>query len=339
MAIFLLMFGFMWVSQLAQVISTGNTSAGDYLATPTSWWMVKFLDLGITIPMGFLALLLLLSKPKKAYPLVLLFYGFFITLGTAVNASAIIEVINKDPAVTTGSGSAGIIVFPVLGLLAYGGLFYLIKDKLHSQSQSHKNESLDRKEECDKAKKPGSDNVVVIYKSKYGATKRYAEWIAEELKTKALDISEFDTASLKRYSTVIYGSSVHIGKIKGIDFLKNNWGVLSTKKVVMFVSTGASLVTLEQYQVIETSLPANLRKNIICFPLPGAYDYNKLDCNDKWLMNLGPMSKLRFNSWFRIDKKSQEQLILLHEETDWTNKEAISPIIQCISNKCVGMET
>jgi hypothetical protein len=31
---------------------------------------------------------MLFSKPKKAYPLVLLFFGFFITLGTAVNASA-----------------------------------------------------------------------------------------------------------------------------------------------------------------------------------------------------------------------------------------------------------
>jgi len=136
MAIFLLMFAFMWSSQLAQVITTGNTSAGDYLAAPTGWWMVKFIDLGVTIPLGFLALLLMLSKPKKAYPLVLLFFGFFITLGTAVNASAVIEVVNKDPAVTTGSGAGGLVVFPVLGVLAYAGLLYLIKDKLPRRNLS-----------------------------------------------------------------------------------------------------------------------------------------------------------------------------------------------------------
>jgi len=137
MAVFLLMFAYMWSSQLLQVITSGNTTAGDYLSAPTGWWMVKFMDLGVTIPLGFIALLLLLSKPQRAYPLVLLFFGFFITLGTAVNASAIIEVINKDPTVTTGTGAAGLVIFPVLALLAYGGLFYLVKDKLEVRNQLH----------------------------------------------------------------------------------------------------------------------------------------------------------------------------------------------------------
>ena len=129
MAAFLLMFMVMWSSQLFEVMATGNTSAGDYLTAPTAWWVTKFFDLGITIPVGFLALLLLLSKPRRVYPIVLLFFGFFITLGTAVNASAIVEVANSDPTIT-GLGAAGLIIFPVLGALAYSGLFYLIKDKL-----------------------------------------------------------------------------------------------------------------------------------------------------------------------------------------------------------------
>jgi hypothetical protein len=129
MAVFLLFFAVMWSSQLYEVITIGNTSGGEYLATPTSWWVVRFFDLGITIPVGVIALLLLLSKPKKAYPIILLFFGFFITLGTSVNASAIILVMNNDPSVS-GSGAGGLVIFPVLGILAYAGLFYLIKDKL-----------------------------------------------------------------------------------------------------------------------------------------------------------------------------------------------------------------
>lgn len=129
MALFLVLFAGMWGSQLLQVISTGNTSTGDYVAAPTAWWLTRFLDLGFTIPIGFLALLLFLSKPKKAYSLILLFFGFFITLATSVNAIAVVEVVNKDPAVS-GSGAGELVIFPVLGILAYAGFFYLIKDKL-----------------------------------------------------------------------------------------------------------------------------------------------------------------------------------------------------------------
>jgi hypothetical protein len=129
MAVFLLMFAVMWSSEIYQVVTTGNTTNGQYLEAPTSFWVVRFFDLGITIPLGFIALLLLLSKPNRAYPLILLFFGFFITLGTAVNASAVLLVINNDPSIA-GSGAGGLVIFPVLGILAYAGLIYLVKQKL-----------------------------------------------------------------------------------------------------------------------------------------------------------------------------------------------------------------
>jgi hypothetical protein len=129
MMIFLLVFAGMWVSQIMQVISTGNLADGSYAASPTAFWSVKYLDLGLTIPVGIIAMLLLLSKPRSAYPLVLTFFGFFVTLGTAVNAMAIVEVLNKDPALA--SSAAGLVVFPVLGVLAWGGFLYLVRDKFH----------------------------------------------------------------------------------------------------------------------------------------------------------------------------------------------------------------
>lgn len=84
MALLLLLFAAMWLSELAQVIRTGDTASGSYRETPVVRWKVRYLDLGITIPPGFLSLALLLTKPKKAYPLILLFFGFFITMGTSV---------------------------------------------------------------------------------------------------------------------------------------------------------------------------------------------------------------------------------------------------------------
>jgi hypothetical protein len=129
MSLFLSLFALMWASELAQVITTGNTTTGSYSAAPTSWWVVRYLDLCITIPVGFMALFLLLTKPKKAYSLILLFFGFFITTGAAVNAMALVMILNNDPSIG-GANAGGLVIFPVLGVLTFAGLYYLVKDKI-----------------------------------------------------------------------------------------------------------------------------------------------------------------------------------------------------------------
>jgi hypothetical protein len=68
------------------------------------------------------------------------------------------------------------------------------------------------------------------------------------------------------------------------------------------------------------------------FPLPGAYNYNKLDIADKFLMNLGPRSALRFKAWFKGDKKAKEQLKSFCQTQDWTSIEAIEPILNYLKS-------
>ncbi len=126
MALFIMIFALMWLSELVEVMSTGDTASGSYTETPTIWWTVRYLDLGVTIPLGFIALFLLLTKPKRAYSLVLLFFGFFITLGTAVLSMGIVMVVNDDPTAQVGA----LPVFGMLAALSWIGLLYLVKDKL-----------------------------------------------------------------------------------------------------------------------------------------------------------------------------------------------------------------
>ncbi|MBA7687556.1 hypothetical protein ES703_96020 [subsurface metagenome] len=129
MSVFFLLFAMMWSSEVFEVIATGNTSSGSYASASTIFWTVRYLDLGITIPLGYMVLYLLITRPKQAYPIILLFFGFFITMGTAVNAMAIVSVLSGDPEVA-GAAAAGLVIFPILGILAYAGLWYLIKNKI-----------------------------------------------------------------------------------------------------------------------------------------------------------------------------------------------------------------
>ncbi|HUI85722.1 MAG TPA: hypothetical protein VLY21_01035 [Nitrososphaerales archaeon] len=127
--LFFLVFAGMWISQIMQVVDAGDLAGKAYSSAPVGFWTIRYLDLGFSIPLGLLALFLLLTKPRKAYSLVLLFFGFGLTTGTAVNTVAIVEVVNHDPTVS-GAAASGLVIFPILGILIYAGFFYLIRDKL-----------------------------------------------------------------------------------------------------------------------------------------------------------------------------------------------------------------
>ncbi len=74
--------------------------------------------------------------------------------------------------------------------------------------------------------------AVVIYKSKYGSTKQYAQWIAE-----ALDADLFDVAKVRdlgQYQTIVYGGGLYASGIIGSDFLVKNYELLKEKRIVVF---------------------------------------------------------------------------------------------------------
>ncbi len=128
-SVFLSIFAIMWIAQVVQVSDKGDLEDGSYSDAPTLFWMIRYLDLGISVPVGYLALYLLMTKPKKAYHLTLLFFGFFITMAAAVNAMVAVQIADGDSSIE--SMGPAIAIFPILGLLAFMGLYYLVRDKVH----------------------------------------------------------------------------------------------------------------------------------------------------------------------------------------------------------------
>ncbi|MHA1991411.1 MAG: hypothetical protein ACXACX_03450 [Candidatus Hodarchaeales archaeon] len=125
MSFFLSLFVLMWISEIQEVLLTGDSASG-YSESPTIFWVIKTIDLGITLPLGIISLYLLWTRTKQAYPIILLFFGYFVSIGTAVFVMAILMLINNDPSLQEGS----LFIFPILMLLAWIGFFYLIKHKL-----------------------------------------------------------------------------------------------------------------------------------------------------------------------------------------------------------------
>ena len=88
--------------------------------------------------------------------------------------------------------------------------------------------------------------AIVIYKSKYGSTKAYAQWIAEELGCSAVDAKDIKADELKKYDTIIYGGGLYAEIINGVTLITKNFDSIKDKKIIVY-STGITPLDCREY--------------------------------------------------------------------------------------------
>jgi menaquinone-dependent protoporphyrinogen IX oxidase len=89
-------------------------------------------------------------------------------------------------------------------------------------------------------------NAIVIYKSKYGSTKTYAEWIAQELSCNAVERGEIKPEQLSDYDAIIYGGGLYAEVINGVSLITKNFERIKDKKIAVF-STGITPLDCRAY--------------------------------------------------------------------------------------------
>ncbi len=160
---------------------------------------------------------------------------------------------------------------------------------------------------------------LILYKSKYGSSKQYAQWLNQEINS---DIFELDKCpSLENYSVIILGGGVYMGKINGSDFISKNWDTLKNKKVILFSTSATEPGTPEINGFYENSLPKEIRAQIKYFPLSGACAYKDLTFSHKILSFIGslflkdPVKKHEMRHGFNRMKKENINPILDYIKT------------------------
>lgn len=182
-------------------------------------------------------------------------------------------------------------------------------------------------------------NTAVIYASKTGFARKYAEWIADELRsgktggptpsprradavaanpvqvgassanpyrTGGGSVDLFDAKSVRpdmldAYDTIVYGGGLYAVGINGIKLIKDNLARLSGKKVVVF-ATGASPNRSGTTDFIrDSNFTVEEQKQIRFFYLRGGFDYSKLKPKDKILMTLLRLKIMMKKETGRID--------------------------------------
>jgi len=171
--------------------------------------------------------------------------------------------------------------------------------------------------------------AVVIYKSKTGFTKKYAQWIAEELSADIFDVSKININMLEPYDVVIYGASLYAVGINGIQWITKNLEKLKDKKVIVF-ATGASPSREEVIEEVKNkNFTSEQQKKIQFFYFRGGFDYNKLKLFDKILMTL---LKWRLKTKKELNSDEKGMLAAYNRPADFTSKKNIEELINYINS-------
>ncbi len=125
---------------------------------------------------------------------------------------------------------------------------------------------------------------IVLYTSKRGSTKQYAEWIAEDLNCEAHSLMDVDLATLSEYDLIVYGAWLRGSGI--VDYDKLDPYLESLKNRTVLFVTGISEYNPANYlQICEINFDG--RENMDQMQLffcPGKYDPAQVKGLDRMLM-------------------------------------------------------
>ena len=171
--------------------------------------------------------------------------------------------------------------------------------------------------------------TVVIYKSKTGFSKKYAEWIADELIADIFDVSKVTSKMLTDYDTMIYGGGLYAVGINGVNNITQNLDEFKDKKIVVF-ATGMSPFREEAIsEVRNKNFTSEEQKHIQFFYLRGGFDYSKLKPFYKVLMTL-----LKWKIKWKKELTSDERSILASYDkpVDFSRKKNIVELITYVNS-------
>ena len=123
---------------------------------------------------------------------------------------------------------------------------------------------------------------IVIYSSKYGSTKQYAEWLAQDSGADILPVEKADAKKLAAYGAIVFGACVYVGKMRKIEFIVKNWAALEGKKVLVFAVCSSKTGEKKANEIMEANIPAAMRAKVKFYSLAGKI--GKLDLLDSILI-------------------------------------------------------
>lgn len=132
--------------------------------------------------------------------------------------------------------------------------------------------------------------ALIIYDSKYGATRQYAEWLSTELQSPLMKAKEVTPAMIENADLLLLGTPVYYGKFRLKKWLKKNELNLLLKKMIFFVVGGTSdTEVIERNKSVKVSIPHSLLPQSEIYFLKGRLIHSQLSVTDRFMMKMAGM--------------------------------------------------
>lgn len=167
--------------------------------------------------------------------------------------------------------------------------------------------------------------AIVIYKTKYGGTKTYADWIAEELGCEAVEAKKFKASDFSDYDTIIYGGGLYAEVINGVSLITKNADMLEGKKVIVY-TTGITPLNCRDYydkMVMEKNFKNPMNVKVYNF-------LGKMVVSELSLVHRTALKTLKKIMSGKENPTEMEKLLveLCDADGDFTDRKAISDLIE-----------
>jgi len=173
---------------------------------------------------------------------------------------------------------------------------------------------------------------IILYHSKYGATRRYAGWLAEATGFDCAEIKSARIEDVKEYDILLLGGGIYASGIAGLSFLRKNIGHLKGKKVIVFCDGASPYEENAFQQLYDRNMKGDLA-GLPCFYCRGGWDMEKMSFADRTLVKM--LRKA-------VAKKKPEDMEVWEKalmeagdrKCDWTDRSYIAPILEAVREQC-----
>lgn len=164
--------------------------------------------------------------------------------------------------------------------------------------------------------------TLIIYHSKTGFTKKYAQWLREDLGCDCLTYDERAQADYTKYDAVAFGGGIYVGKISKLNWFKKQLPELRGKRVALFYTGAMPPEPADIRRIERENLAPEEQSQMKCFYLQGGLNYTAMGPVDRMLMAM-------FKKMLKSKADSPKEKIMLQnvqQSYDKTSREALGPL-------------